>query len=93
MLIIQHPPIQSDISAVSFAGLSITTPDGRAGKLAIIDENGRVIEAGNDIAAAAWNAAILAYRNFMIGKGHLRVHTSPPEGFTPSKTTEDRHEQ
>lgn len=40
---------KSVISAVSFEGLTITTSSGRP---AVIDESGKVIEAGNDVAAA-----------------------------------------
>lgn len=69
---------KSEISAVSFAGLQIRTADGRPARLAVIDDDGNVIEAGSDVAAAAWNVAIASYRQFMIGQGHLRVFSSPP---------------
>lgn len=69
---------QTEISAVSFDGLQIRTADGKPARLAIIDDDGKVIEAGDDVAAAAWNVAIASYRQFMIGQGHLRVFSSPP---------------
>lgn len=71
-------PIVSTISAVSFEGLSVTGPDGAPATLAIIDSNGRIIESGPSVMDAAWKVAIKAYRNFLIGNGHLRVLTKPP---------------
>lgn len=78
MITIKHTPIASDISAVSFAGLRITTPDGRPATLAVIDDAGQVIEAGRNVEVAAWNASIEAFQQFLIGHGHMRVHASPP---------------
>jgi hypothetical protein len=69
---------QAVISAVSFEGLTITTGDGRPARLAIIDDQGTVIEAGDDVAAAVWNVSIDCYRRFLIGEGHLRVYSEPP---------------
>lgn len=71
-------PIMSTISAVSFEGLSVTTPDGQPATLAIVGPDGSVIEAGPGVMEAAWKAAVKAYRNFLIGSGHLRVMTKPP---------------
>lgn len=65
------------ISAVIFEGLSVKKCDGRAARLAIIDESGNVIEAGEEVAAAAWNVVIDCYKNFLIGQGHLRVYAGP----------------
>lgn len=66
------------ISAVIFEGLTITTPDGKPARLAIIDENGQVIEAGHNVEREAWNVSIASYKNFLQGNGHLRVQTEPP---------------
>lgn len=68
---------QPIISAVSYAGLSVTTADGKPAHLAVVDDDGRVLAAGDEIEKAAWEAAILAYRNFLIGKGHMRVLAKP----------------
>nr|WP_321861324.1 hypothetical protein [Burkholderia cenocepacia] len=70
--------ISSTISAVSFQGLSIVTPDGNPATLAVIDENGKIVEAGPSVMRAVWDVAIRSYRNFLIGNGHLRVLTQPP---------------
>lgn len=68
---------QTSISAVSFEGLTITTRDGRPARLVIIDDNGQVIEAGDDVAAAVWNVSIDCYRRFLTGEGYLRVYSGP----------------
>lgn len=69
--------ISSTISAVSFQGLSIATPDGSPATLAVVDHNGKVIDAGPAVTRAVWDVAIRSYRNFLIGNGHLRVLSKP----------------
>ena len=69
--------ISSTISAVSFQGLSIVTPDGNPATLAVVDQNGKIVEAGPDVTRAVWEIAIRSYRNFLIGSGHLRVLSKP----------------
>ena len=67
----------AQISAVIHRGLSVQTRDGRPARLAIIDADGQVIEAGPAVAREAWNVAIASYRNFLIGQGHLLVRSGP----------------
>ncbi|MGS1072415.1 hypothetical protein [Burkholderia glumae] len=69
--------VSSTISAVSFQGLSIVTPDGNPATLAVVDENGKIVEAGPAVTRAVWETAIRSYRNFLIGNGHLRVLSKP----------------
>ncbi|MBU9293047.1 hypothetical protein KTD18_15980 [Burkholderia multivorans] len=69
--------VASTISAVSFQGLSIITPDGHPATLAVVDQNGKIVEAGPSVMRAVWDVAIRSYRNFLIGNGHLRVLTQP----------------
>ncbi|PMQ04229.1 hypothetical protein DyAD56_16195 [Dyella sp. AD56] len=68
----------SIISAVAHEGLIVTTRDGLPARIAIIDEHGNVIEAGEAVAEEAWNVAIASYKNFLQGMGHISVHTKPP---------------
>jgi hypothetical protein len=68
----------SIISAFSYAGFAITTATGEPATLAVLDKDGNVIDAGPSVSIAAWNVAIKAYRNFLQGTGHLRVHSQPP---------------
>ncbi len=65
------------VSALSHEGLSVQTADGRPARLAVVDQDGRVIAVGQEIAAAAFDAAVKSYRNFLIGNGHLRILSKP----------------
>lgn len=71
-------PLTCEISAVSFAGFSIRTQDGRPARLAIIDEDGKIIDASATVSEHAWAVAIQAHREFLKGHGHLRVYATPP---------------
>lgn len=71
--------LSSTISAVSFQGLSIVTPDGNPATLAVVDQNGEVVDAGPSVMRAVWDVAIRSYRNFLIGNGHLRVLAKPTD--------------
>ncbi|WP_230632283.1 hypothetical protein [Chromobacterium violaceum] len=69
---------KADMSAVIFEGLTVTTAEGKPALLAIVDVDGNVIEMGDQVAIEAWNVSIASYKNFLIGEGHIRVHTCPP---------------
>ena len=58
-------------------GLSVTTRDGRPARLAVLDEDGNVLAAGDDVARECWNVTVECQRNYWHGNGHLVVHTSP----------------
>lgn len=74
------------ISANVSTGFQVKTAEGRPARLAIIDDDGNVIEAGEAVAREAWNVCIAVQRNFWIGQGHLVVHSSPPGlGRDPTK--------
>lgn len=64
------------ISAVSHEGLSVSI-NGKPGKLAIVTEEGQVIAAGEEVAREARAVAINCYRNFLQGKGFLRILSKP----------------
>lgn len=68
----------AEISAVIHKGLTVTLPSGKQGTLAIVDEGGTVIDDSGKVAVEAFAVTIACYENFLIGKGHLRVGTSPP---------------
>lgn len=72
-------PLVSTISAVTLEGLSITTPDGRRATLAIMDEDGKIVEAGPSVMRAAWEVSIRSYRIFLTARGYLRIKTVPPD--------------
>lgn len=64
------------ISAVAHEDLRVDV-NGKPGRLAIISEDGSVIAAGPDVAREAAAVAINSYRQFMQGKGFLRVLSKP----------------
>ncbi|QPR32958.1 hypothetical protein I6G96_18545 [Delftia acidovorans] len=64
------------ISAVSHEGLSVSI-NGKPGRLAIITDDGQIIAAGKDVAREAQAVAINCYRNFLQGKGFLRILSKP----------------
>ncbi len=64
------------ISAVAHEGLRVTV-NGRPARLAILAEDGQVIAAGDQVAKEAEAVALNSYRNFLKGKGFLRVHSEP----------------
>ncbi|MFD1691584.1 hypothetical protein ACFSHR_08595 [Azotobacter chroococcum] len=66
------------ISANVTSGYQLATADGRPARLAIIDEQGNVVEAGDAVAREAWNVCIAVIKNFKIGMGHIVVHSEPP---------------
>lgn len=64
------------IQAVAHEGLTVTV-DGRPGRLAVLDEAGNVISSGLLVAREAEAVAVNNHRNFLMGKGHLRVLSNP----------------
>lgn len=60
------------ISAVAHQGLSVTV-DGKPARLAIVTDDGHIIAAGDQVAKEAEAVALNSYRNFLKGKGFLRV--------------------
>lgn len=73
------------ISGVAHEGFTVTGRDGRPARLAIIDDQGNVLESGESVAREAWAVTLACHRNYLQGLGHLRVHTSPSGIVTASK--------
>lgn len=61
------------ISAVAHEDLQVTTPAGKKLILAIVDQDGNIIESGQSVAREVRNVSINCYRNLLKGMGHLRV--------------------
>lgn len=77
---------QCTISADINTGFQIKTADGKQARMAIIDDDGNIIEAGAAVAKEAWNVCIAVQKNFWIGQGHLVVHSTPPgQGRNPTQ--------
>ena len=66
------------IAANVTSGYKFTTADGRPARLAIIDDQGNVVESGEAVAREAWNVCIAVIKNFKIGQGQIIVHSAPP---------------
>lgn len=83
---IPNPTLQaSRIRATVSTGFTATTADGHPARLAIIDEHGNVVDAGIDVAWAAWRVCVEVQENFWQGNGHLVVHSRPP-GSEPKES-------
>jgi hypothetical protein len=67
------------ISAASHEGLTVTV-NGKRGRLAIVDEDGSVIAAGDQVAREAEAVAVNSYRSMLQGMGFLRVLSKPIVG-------------
>jgi hypothetical protein len=66
------------LSAVAHEGITAATRDGKTARLAIIDDDGNVLETGDAVAAAAWRVVVECYENLLIGQGHMRVIAGLP---------------
>jgi len=64
------------ISAVSHEGLSVTI-DGKPARLAVVNEAGEIVAIGAKVAREAESVALNNYRQFLQGKGYLRVVGKP----------------
>jgi hypothetical protein len=60
---------------VTHEGFTVRLPDGSPARLAVIDAAGHVIAAGPEVEREAWAVATTAWRNFLIGRGYMRVRT------------------
>lgn len=45
--------------------------------MALVDDDGKVVDAGHHVAQEAWNVCIQVQHNFWIGQGHMRVLSKP----------------
>ncbi|MEX3950581.1 hypothetical protein AB4Y45_25585 [Paraburkholderia sp. EG287A] len=70
----------STVTALMWERFTITGDDGRPATLAILDEDGHVLDAGPQVAHELWELAVLAYRQYLVGEGLLRIY-STPEGL------------
>lgn len=75
------------VSAVSHEGLSVTI-DGKPGRLAILNEAGEIVASGSQVASEVEAVALLNYRQFLQGKGYLRVVGKPIEASNDGRKGE-----
>jgi hypothetical protein len=67
----------STIGGSAFRGYEVCTADGRHATLAVIDDDGHIVESGPQVVEEAWVVAVLAYQRFLEGDGRLRVVSAP----------------
>lgn len=79
---LEHGHISANVSS----GYKFTTSDGRPARLAIVDDDGNVVEVGDSVAKEAWNVCVAVIKNFKIGQGHIVVHSSPPGAELSART-------
>lgn len=65
------------VSASGNVGLRVTV-NGKPAHLAVVNECGHVIAAGDAVAKEVFNVSVNAYRDFLRGNGHLYTHSKPP---------------
>jgi len=76
---IPNPTLEgAKLSATVSTGFSVHTKSGTRARMAIIDDQGNVLAAGEEVAWAAWRVCVEVQENFWEGQGHLVVHTTPP---------------
>lgn len=66
------------ISGNVSTGYRAAADDGRPLRLALVDEAGQVVAAGDAVAWGAWRVCVQVQEQFWQGHGHLIVHSSPP---------------
>lgn len=64
------------IMAVAHEGLRATF-NGHPAMLAIVSQDGQILASGAQVAIEAEAVAVNNYRNFLKGKGHLRILSNP----------------
>jgi hypothetical protein len=67
----------SIIGGSAFKGFEVRTADGRLATLAVVDDQGEIIESGPNVLTEAWIVAVMAYQRFLEGEGQLRVVSCP----------------
>lgn len=66
------------ISANASSGFVATSRDGKPLRMALVDDEGNIVEAGELVRWAAWHICTEALENLWQCKGWLVIHSSPP---------------
>lgn len=70
----------SIITAKWREGFTVRAADGRAARLAVIDDMGHVLDEGDLLAAELFDMARITERDYLFGRGILKIY-STPEGL------------
>lgn len=61
------------VRGVAHEGITVHTRDGRRARLAVIDDDGNILEAGRTVERVVFQASREVIYNLWRGQGHLRV--------------------
>lgn len=67
------------VQGVAHEGITVHTRDGRRARLAVIDDEGNIIEAGREVERVVFAASREVIYNFWKGQGHMRVFYGAPK--------------
>lgn len=70
------PAPRYSIGATAHEGLTVQTANGQRAQLCVVGDDGEILS--DDVCGDAFRVAVAAYRQFLQGTGHLRVHASAP---------------
>lgn len=76
------------VVGTAHSGLEVVTEDGNPAVLAVLDNEGNIIEAGEHVAETAWEAMVAIYKNFLQGNGHMLVKVTPSNFASDNKAIE-----
>ena len=74
------------VQGVAHEGITVHTRDGRRARLAVIDDEGNIIEAGREVERVVFQASREVIYNYWKGQGHMRVFYGPGNKH-PENTT------
>lgn len=75
---------RSIVSARAWDRYTFQTKRGLPATLAIVDEEGNVLDSGPEVAREIWDIAILAYRRYLKGEPFRQIVSSPDGLFQES---------
>lgn len=72
-----EPLLRSVVSAGAVTGIDVASSKGDQCMLAIIDQDGKVLDCGPAVAQNVWNANVRAMLDFWEGNGHIKTTVYP----------------
>lgn len=73
-----EPLLNSSLEMSSAKGIMAKSKMGEGARLAIVDADGNILDAGPEVANHLWNLTSEFYSRLMSNSGKLHVYTSPP---------------
>ena len=72
-------PLTFSVQGLAHEGITVHTRDGRRARLAVIDDEGNIIEAGRTVERVVFAASREVIYNLWKGQGHMRVFYGEPK--------------